>query len=38
MRDIVAGRTISLSAKAVTEIGPRLSMTDSALMRSGVMP
>ena len=36
--DIVAGRTISFSANAVTEMGPRLSMTDSALKRSGVMP
>jgi hypothetical protein len=38
MRDIVAGRTISRSANAVTEIGPFLSMTDKVLRRSGVMP
>ena len=38
MRDMVAGLTISLSANAVTEMGPRLSITDRALSRSGVMP
>jgi hypothetical protein len=38
IRDIVAGRTISLSARAVTEIGPRYSITESALKRSGVIP
>jgi hypothetical protein len=36
--DMVAGRTISVSASAVTEIGPRFSMTDRALNRSGVIP
>ena len=38
MRDIVAGRTLSISASAVTEIRPCASIVARVLSLSGVMP